>query len=218
MPKTSRARGASHAGVTTRQSTAYLPDTDLVVDGALEVRDGIRAGAPILTNHDRLWWFAEKFGPDDATAGYADLVPNHGTDGVPAYWAFDGAGATERIKWTWSPGDGWEAYTIRMAWVTPGASNSGSVIWRYKATPFTFGSGVVTSPVLLRTLSPIAAPAPLGSAWTYTTLIESHPIVLGSLDEVPLIESVIDRPSGTAGDDAVFDVGVWAVSATRAER
>lgn len=216
MGKISRSRGPTRAGETVAAPEATYVPSGMYVAGELGVGDGIEAGGPVLTNHDRLWWAADVFGPDDGAAGYADLVTTHATAATPPYWAFD-ATAVERIKWVWSPGDGWDAYTIRVAWVNP-LTGTGDVVWRYSAHHINFASSLITAPAAQPAAAPAPSPNGFGTAWRYTEVATAVPVVLGGVSEVPLVLSVLERLANDAGDTFTEDAGVWAVSATRAER
>lgn len=173
----------------------------------------IAGGGTLLTDHDERWWVGQDFGPDDGAAGYADFVTSHAQAALPAYWRFDQT-SPEILKWLWVPGDGWDAYTLRLAWLTPDVS-AGNVVWRYSRAFYDFNSALTGAPTVVATLAPVAAPAAVGAAWRYTELATADPITRGGLGESAIL-SVVERVAGDAGDTANGDVGVWAASATRA--
>jgi hypothetical protein len=182
-----------------------------VSEGRLVTEDGdldrLDIDGPILSNHDALYFFGQDF---EGTAGY---VSSASTDNAPPYWAFD-ATTVERIKWQWVPPEGWDVWTMRIAWLAPGASD-GNVVWRYKHHGLLLGGDPTTALTTVATTAALTAPAGLGSAWRYDNLATNVRVVRGPLGEAPHYISVIDRFASDAADTNSADAAIFMVTVTR---
>jgi hypothetical protein len=212
---------SAQASIAVLDARVDQAETDIAAHEALDVAHGwvddgstllgptIRWPGVIHTAHDAKYWW-----PPDLV-GSAQYVANGATLFTPGYWAFDAA-AVEHIKWLWVPGDGWEAYRIRIGIVNPPIA-SGNAVWRYREERFIAGQpapdGTVTNTPTTVATQTFAAPAALGAGNFYGDLAAdvAAPTAIGEV-----ILSTIERVATDAADTHPGDLGIYVVTATRA--
>lgn len=159
---------------------------------------------PIHTNHD-----AQYFYPADMH-GTAGLVTNAATLNAPPYWAFDQT-VVERIKWTWTPGDAWASYVVRMGWLNTGFA-AGNVRWRYYERRNVVNAGSpngdwTAAPVQV---AEITSAAPLLNGNKYEDLAVAVPT-----SPLTVVMSVIERIIAGVPSNLAGDAGIYIVTTTR---
>jgi hypothetical protein len=158
----------------------------------------------ILTGHDPKYFY-----PADMV-GNATSNDNAGTLNAPPLWQFD-PGVVERVKWVWTPGDGWNTYTVRFGWMNTGFS-TGAVTWRYYERRTRVNSGnpegnLLTNPTLISTFT---ATVPTLDANRYENLAIDVPV-----EPLTTVLSVIDRFATDATDTLNSDAALYIATATR---
>lgn len=182
----------------------------------LRVGSNVGVAGWIRSNHDARWFRpGTDILDDDAEPTYADMVKSSSTDNAPPYFAFDGA-AVERIKFVWTPDEGWvtQTATARLLQLNP-AGAGGNVRWRYKHFANYLNTAPTSSLVGIGDVTVATAPI-LGLGVAYNDVATAFALPRGALGEAPTFVTVLDRFATDAADthDA-RDVGLMGLSLTR---
>jgi hypothetical protein len=198
------AHGDPLAAVTAVAGDLTTHEGDQSVHGWTVTGGNIEWDGAILTNHDPKYFY-----PADMV-GNATWNDNAGTLNAPPLWEFD-PDAVQRVKWVWTPGDGWETYTVRFGWMNTSFS-TGNVTWRYYERRTRVNSGnpegnLLTNPTLVDTFT---ATVPTLDANRYEDLAVDVPV-----EPLTTVLSVIDRFATDATDTLNANAGLYIATATR---